>query len=156
MDFLKIGLIGLGGYVAYNYYKKRKTNAITEKAILSTSTAPIIVDAELQEEGEGTFGGTSTLVDSWANAGGAGSSSGCDSLPPDKCKQQCEPTYGTFNPNGQNGNGSCDNMHSAGFNPNGGVKPIRRSRMASRPSVGATRKFSRADGWDSDTISTGL
>ena len=146
MDFLKVGLIGLGGYLAYNYYKKRKTNAIAETAALSTSTAPIIVDAELQEEGEGTF----------ASAGGAGSSQGCDSLSHTDCKKQCEPTYGTFNPNGQSGNGSCDNMHSVGFNPNGGVKPIRRSRMASRPSGGATRKFSRADGWDSDTISTGL
>ena len=53
MNIVKIGLIGLGGYIAYNYMQKRKNNKAAEKLALSTAAvSPILIDAELQEEGE--------------------------------------------------------------------------------------------------------
>jgi hypothetical protein len=81
---------------------------------------------EEEEALSSACGGTHNSYSSYTGVGG---SAGCDALPPDECKKQCEPKYGTFNPDGQGGNGSCDNMHSIGFDTNGGVRPIRHSKF---------------------------
>ena len=54
MNLVKIGLVALGGYLAYDYMKKRKKNEETVKAVVAgkpvVSTA--VVEAAMEEEGE--------------------------------------------------------------------------------------------------------
>jgi hypothetical protein len=53
-SIIKISLVGIGAYLAYDYWKKKKSNEAIEIGSMESSekVAPMIVDAEIQEDGE--------------------------------------------------------------------------------------------------------
>ena len=54
MNLVKIGLVALGGYLAYDYMTKRKKNKETVEAVVAGKpvVSPAVVEAAMEEEGE--------------------------------------------------------------------------------------------------------
>jgi hypothetical protein len=137
-NFLKIGLVALGGYLAYDYMKKRKNNKATALLITKSPALsgvnPALIEAGMEEEGE-----EGTAIAEMSEAAGSGQYTSCWSvgLPAGTaCQTACVQAGGTYNPSGL---GSCTG-HSTSF---GGGTSTKKS-------------YSRADGWDSDIISAGM
>ena len=136
-NLVKIGLIGLGSYLAYDYMQKRKKNKaaaslMTTTSAVNDSVSPSLIEAGIEEEGEE---GAATAEMSEA-AGGGNTSCWSVGLPAGSaCEKACVQAGGTYQTSGR-----CVG-HSAAFG--GGRASTKKS-------------FSRADGWDSDTISAGM
>ena len=131
-NFLKIGLIALGGYLAYDYIKKRKNNRVTTRPInpaINNSVSPELIEAGMEEEGE--EGAAIAEMSEAAGADANGCLSGerwCAS------KGICMPSNAWYS--------ECVGSSSI------------QARVAKRNV--SKKSFSRADGWDSDIISGGM
>ena len=127
-NILKVALIGGGAYLAYNYLQKRKNNISV--ATTSGSGASDVLVAESEEEGESTL-----------NASGAlGLNTSCPIN-----QTWCYPTASCVST--LNGQYPQNCSGKAGISKRKSIK-----RGVSKRNV----SMSSADGWDSDTISSGL
>ena len=55
-NIIKAALVGIGAYLAYDYWQKKKANKVVSKELAVLTAQPtvnsIVVDAEMQEQGE--------------------------------------------------------------------------------------------------------
>ncbi len=51
-NIIKVGLVAVGTYLAWDYWKKKKANKVSEKELMASTVSPTLIDAEMQEEGE--------------------------------------------------------------------------------------------------------
>lgn len=130
-NFIKVALVGVAAYFAYDYYKKNKKGVNVVAGGSKSDVSEAELAAEMEEEGE------EGMAVTYANASG-----NCG-----RGQTWCSMTRSCVSQAGYPQN--CRDLAN-----NAGIS--RRRRTSGRRVAGANIAMANADGWDSDSVSFGM